>query len=146
MADASWLTSKTGLSCRYIFSCESAKLLGIFLNPRPEFLKEILGQIRPVLPLHFCDESQLVVPSQNHPADYFVSHSVHSTLKPDNKLPWQIVVRVLRTHIYIKLRCVRSGLLQHHLLNSYRHGYRKMTSSYWNWYPELTQWGTLPFI
>lgn len=65
---------------RDIFSCESGKLLGIFLNPRPEFLMGTLAQIRPVLPLHFRDESQSVVPSQNHIVDYFWSHSLYFTL------------------------------------------------------------------
>lgn len=104
MAATSWPTSKIDWSCRDIFSCESKKLLGIFLNPRPAFLKEMLSKIRLEQAAHICDESLsfppqttlLIIPCLAHVSPHL----------PDNKLPGKL----MRTHIYIKLHCVRSGL------------------------------------
>lgn len=141
MADASWPTSKTDLSCREIFSALKVKSCWEYFR----IPSDILAQIWPVLPLHFGDESQLVVPSQNHIVDYFLSHSLYSTLNRIISCRDKLWFTGCEHIFTLKLHCVRSGLLRKHLVNSYRHGYHKMTSSYWSWYPEPTQWGTLAF-
>lgn len=124
---------------RDIFSYESGKLLGIFSNPRP-----VRNSGPDKASLWGCEPASCSLLPKPHCWLFLAPLSLLHTY-PDNKLPWQIVVHALWTHIYIKLPRVRSGLPWDHLVNSYRHGCHKMTSSYWSSYPELTQSGTFAF-